>query len=1308
MKSRRLFPVYHFTQLWKLSSNFKRILCDSNTSQAETMFKLILLFIFASSICAALDEYYVSPHDNCTSVNCYSLSYYYGDPDTYFSDDTIFYFMEGIHVLDHEGLLIISEVSNLTLQGLGSFKQGYHETVMESTVYVQCRYKDAGVAIINSTSVSIIGITFVNCGGHLPDIITNEIEGNHYQWNAVGLALIEMQDVLLDKISIQNSTNFGLVAINTFSMTISHSSFAGSNLNNYSNCTLNSCVGGNALLVYKTTNECRAKFTVYSINVQYSNFSFGIDTGNIQYTSASGLSIFMDQMDHYGVNIELNSLVLFGNTAVNCANLCYRVVSGIWYSLKINNITSVYANEINPLPASIDNNLVYGGGVLVAIFRYNDQNHTACYDSNSILPIPEIFLQITGSQISHNHATYGAGIIIFCEIPIEYGSEQLILIESTDIRNNSGYGGAGLYYTQSNGLDYKLILTNVSIVESRHFHPHDIVAKDVESAVLIRRTLNMTFINVNISYNEIAGMLLLNAIVCFSGYRNTFNHNHASNGGGIKIYGDSRIFLLPPAHIVFIENKAINRGGAIYIHTIPYTKQPCFFSPYDPTLNTVPDINVTFIGNEASVAGSAIYGGSIENCYLFLPSTFTNDEVAVMGTEAYNYIFHFQEQEGLSVISSNPENFCFCVNSTPDCSIKSLNFSTLPGEQVNISFVSVGQGGGIAPGVIAIEEWDTLRSYRINKRLTSTEPACSQIQYTPNVNVSTSFPTVQLVDFFLLDNDEPEKFRVEFHIKKCPLGFTLSTESLKCDCANEVLGVANITCNPMTESFYHTGNMWLGYINDSECFVAYPSCYYNYCKETHVNFTLSKPDEQCALNRSGILCGQCAEGLSLMLGANQCGECTNDYIALIIPFALAGIALVAFLIALNLTVSVGTINGLIFYANIVKINEDIFFQSGLTPLFASWINLDFGIQSCFYNGMTAYTKTWLQLLFPIYIWLLMIIIIILSRRFYKVSKLMGRHSISVLATLLLLSFTKIIRTCISAWQIAYISCEDREYAVWSLDASIMYWEPKHMGMFLLTLMLSVFIVAPYILILLFSPLIERYFSRYSCCKYWFKFKPLFDAYNGPYKDNYRFWTGLLLLTRFILAYVYAYNISNPLTTNIAVIICAATLLFIICVSKGVYQSRGNDFLECWFLVNVMFIAMGNLNRSVRIGVSLSISAAFFTFMTLVVYHLFKYTYFKKIPLYLKKRYYQRKRASSQKENANNFTNIDLLDNARVVTHTNDNNNSTEVTVLDLHSELQNNVTVYREGSVFVRMKRETLLREPNNDYVLHVDSCCHR
>ena len=73
-------------------------------------------------------------------------------------------------------------------------------------------------------------------------------------------------------------------------------------------------------------------------------------------------------------------------------------------------------------------------------------------------------------------------------------------------------------------------------------------------------------------------------------------------------------------------------------------------------------------------------------------------------------------------------------------------------------------------------------------------------------------------------------------------------------------------------------------------------------------------------NRTGQRCGGCIDGYSLVLGSNACKDCSgkDSRLSLIILFAVAGLALVVFLLFFNLTVSIGTINGLMVVANIGK------------------------------------------------------------------------------------------------------------------------------------------------------------------------------------------------------------------------------------------------------------------------------------------------------------------------------------------------------------------------------------------------------
>ena len=136
-------------------------------------------------------------------------------------------------------------------------------------------------------------------------------------------------------------------------------------------------------------------------------------------------------------------------------------------------------------------------------------------------------------------------------------------------------------------------------------------------------------------------------------------------------------------------------------------------------------------------------------------------------------------------------------------------------------------------------------------------------------------------------------------------------------------------------------------------------CPFDYCVEKPVNISLGNPDsadEQCAYNRTASLCGMCHEHLSLVFGSSRCQECSSYYIFLLIPFALSGIALVALILLFNMTVATGTIHGLIFYANILTASHSLFLPFA-TPnflsVFVSWLNLDLGIETCFYDGMDS-------------------------------------------------------------------------------------------------------------------------------------------------------------------------------------------------------------------------------------------------------------------------------------------------------------------------------------------------------------------
>ena len=201
-------------------------------------------------------------------------------------------------------------------------------------------------------------------------------------------------------------------------------------------------------------------------------------------------------------------------------------------------------------------------------------------------------------------------------------------------------------------------------------------------------------------------------------------------------------------------------------------------------------------------------------------------------------------------------------------------------------------------------------------------------------------------------------------LNTCLLGFVLNKSLCICHPQLEKHG---INCSIDTQKVNRRSSVWINvtFTNGSQDGVlVHKHCPFDYCKPSSFDLNLEDPDEQCAFHRSRILCGACQHHLSHVLGTSACRECSSMWALLLVPvISSAGIALVVLLIVLNLTVSVGTINGLIFYANIVRANHATFFPPNTTNSFLSWfiawINLDLGIETCFYNGLDAYVKTWL-------------------------------------------------------------------------------------------------------------------------------------------------------------------------------------------------------------------------------------------------------------------------------------------------------------------------------------------------------------
>ena len=355
----------------------------------------------------------------------------------------------------------------------------------------------------------------------------------------------------------------------------------------------------------------------------------------------------------------------------------------------------------------------------------------------------------------------------------------------------------------------------------------------------------------------------------------------------------------------------------------------------------------------------------------------------------------------------------------------------------------------------------------------------------------------------------------------------------------------------------------------------------------------------------------------MVLGSSHCKKCNDNHLVLLIPFALMGVALVLFLLVCKLTVATGMLSGLVFYANIVGFNHSVFLPVKSTDAFSTfiaWLNLDFGIETCFYNGMNAYSKTWLQFVFPVYIWVLVGLMTLVSHFSSTFARLLGNNPVSVLATLILLSYTKILHMLITALYITYLEYPTFNKMVWLYDANIDYLNGKHIPLFLVAVLVFLFLFLPYTFLLLFGQWLQaishlRLFSWVNSAR----LKPFMDAYHAPYKAKHRYWPGLLLVLRFLLYLVFALNFQEDHSINLlAILVANGFLVACAWLSGGVYRNWCLDALECSFALNLITLVGATFYVNHSHGSQLvvgytSVSIAIATFVCIVAFQLVSVT-----------------------------------------------------------------------------------------------------
>ena len=438
---------------------------------------------------------------------------------------------------------------------------------------------------------------------------------------------------------------------------------------------------------------------------------------------------------------------------------------------------------------------------------------------------------------------------------------------------------------------------------------------------------------------------------------------------------------------------------------------------------------------------------------------------------------------------------------------------------------------------------------------------------------------------------------VQNPVFECPIGFeSFNTGNIHaCICSLHLLPYIT-NCDLQTETLFREGDFWITYIhgtnNYSSGYVTHPNCPLNYCYPPTmvVKINLNTPngsDAQCNMHRSGTLCGSCRPGFSLSLGSSRCLVCSSHWSdvlgAIIIAGVVAGIVLVALMLVLNLTVRVGTLNGIIFYANILNttVTYVTFPKPNFMTVFISWVNVRLGLDTCFYEGMEAYGKTWLQLIFPVGLVITFTILaaIVSFTRIARFIRTEKEDLLATLATLILFGYGSILQFITESFIFTMLVFPGGSVEpVWLLDSTVRYLRGKHIALFVAALLLLSGAIVFGLLLLFWQWLVRLENRKYFT---WLKNQTLrqfIDTFHAPYVSQHRYWMGTLLLIRVGMCLLTVFTLSSdPRIVLLAICIVTAFLMILRgTIGIRIYKEWLPEILEMTCYLNLNFFCLMGL------------------------------------------------------------------------------------------------------------------------------------
>ena len=727
-----------------------------------------------------------------------------------------------------------------------------------------------------------------------------------------------------------------------------------------------------------------------------------------------------------------------------------------------------------------------------------------------------------------------------------FNYEAMFTITNCLFSNNTS--GGNILEIKSN----RLHMSNVNLVSNK--------IKWIEYSIIRITAIhhfyqqNLHICNINFINNTGTGLKLKDVLVDF-GNNIIFYNNTGVYGGGMSLY-NTKIYLTGP--LIFERNTALY-GGAIYIATAQalVNAQCTSFE------------QIIFSNNFASTLGDDA----------FIQDGFSVRDIIYFTFPCFLYISHYVRGDH---IISGPYNIT--INPQSNSTI-----TLFPRQNLTYSAKVTDYFGNLTSCLVNI---NVKCEYSEKVQLTGdVQSLLSTGNFTTNLYLSSNVEhhdySIKL-QFLCLDTNAEVYANV--NLTTCPLGYVFQTPQKSqpiqgtCECVD--IASDDVQCDFVLGVACIRLCYWLGKINADDILedtlIDTAPCQYPYCKsdlppcpiiglsQTYSQLPVAQ-DEQCTGLYGGLLCRSCREDAVFSFEAVNCIPSSNckpwqPYVTLVLVVVFQ--LVLGFGIVIGLKASfktgIGHLYGPLFFIAVLRLVPFGYYKEYdqlefIISIFQSvlLLNLEvFGnIPWCFFSNINPLLNYSLHFLGPFIIAVVLLSTVLLARYYPRQFLSVQSSPVQAICLLILLSFWSVSDTCIQLLKPTTTLSGVKGWRV-ALQPNIQYLkDPYHIVTWIISTVLLIFLLVPFISLLFSSPLLRRKFNIT-------RIQPLLDVFQSCYDDKFRWYSGVYLLSWIIL------NINMPYYVTEIILVVVGTLHFMI----HPYKYRWLNIVDTLLLVDLNLLA----------------------------------------------------------------------------------------------------------------------------------------